>query len=106
MRKYIWTLPVLFVFAQTGFTASCNFKQPAINIDSCKVLNLKNKVEDNPFFMKNMNGLCGNNFQLSGLPDMSLSDAIPSFKNTSICGALKYVDGGKLVSQINKFLHF
>jgi hypothetical protein len=103
MRKYI--VIGMLMFSGASFSASCHFKQPAITTDACKVLNLHNKVKDNPFYMKNMNGLCGVNFQLSGLPDFSLSDAIPSFKNTSVCGLLKYVDGGKLVSKINQFIH-
>lgn len=102
MSRYIFIVFVLF--AQVGYSAVCQFKQPAIDTDVCKNLNLDNKVTDNPFFMKNMNGLCGINMQLSGLPDFSLSDYLPNFNVTDVCGAIKYMNGDQVVNQINQFM--
>jgi hypothetical protein len=106
MKKYLLALPLLVVLSHSGYSAVCKFKQPTINKDICKTLNLDNKIDKNPFFMKNMNGMCGMNMQLSGLPDLSLKDYIPDFNVTDVCGMIKYVNGDKVINQINKFLKF
>lgn len=87
-----------------GFGASCHFNTPNIKTDVCQTLNLDNKAEDNPFFLKNGNGLCGLNFQLSGLPDFSLKDALPNFSNGDACKYLKYLTGDDISQSIKDMI--
>jgi hypothetical protein len=106
MQRCAITLLLLMALGQIGYSATCRFKQPTLNTDICKTLNLDNKIEENPFFMKNMNGMCGLNMQLSGLPDLSLTDYLPNFNASDVCGALKYMNGDKVISQLNQFMKF
>lgn len=91
--------------ANVGFSAVCHFKQPNINTDVCQTLNLENKAEDNPFFLKNGNGSCGLSFELSGLPDFSLGDYLPNFSNGDACKYLKYLTGDKVSANIKKLIN-
>ncbi|WP_203385220.1 hypothetical protein [Cysteiniphilum marinum] len=104
-KKWLGVI-VLLAFSSTSFAATCHFKQPAIDTDVCKNLNLNKKVEDNPFFMKNMNGICGKSFQLSGLPDFSLTDYLPDFGIGNACDLMKFFDGDAAIDEINKYLNF
>ncbi|MDA0911426.1 MAG: hypothetical protein O2809_07725 [Proteobacteria bacterium] len=98
------TLLTALLMVNSGFSAVCHFKQPNLNTDVCKTLNLDNKVENNPFFLKNGNGLCGLNMQLSGLPDFSLKDYLPNFNNGDACKYLKYLTGDKLSYDIKNMI--
>lgn len=100
----ILVLSTALLIANSGFSAVCHFKQPNLNTDVCKTLNLDNKVENNPFFLKNGNGLCGLNMQLSGLPDFSLKDQLPNFSNSDACKYLKYLTGDQLSLNIKNMI--
>jgi ABC-type glycerol-3-phosphate transport system permease component len=60
----VWIFPI----AWTIWTSLRPYKDVRANgvFSIPKTLNLDNKVESNPFFLKNGNGLCGLNMQLSG----------------------------------------
>ncbi|WP_203249733.1 hypothetical protein [Cysteiniphilum marinum] len=103
--KKIMVSSIALLMMNTGFSAVCHFKQPNLNTDVCKTLNLDNKVEENPFFLKNGNGLCGLNMQLSGLPDFSLKDYLPNFTNGDACKYLKYLTGDKLSLDIKEMIN-
>lgn len=100
------TMTLFFsVMCGVGYSATCHFNTPTINTDVCQTLNLNNKVEDNPYFLKNSNGLCGVNFQLSGLPDFSLKDYLPNFNVADACKYLHYLSGDDVVNKIKSFLN-
>ncbi len=101
----ILALSTAVLMVNSGFSAVCHFKQPNLNTDVCKTLSLDNKVESNPFFLKNGNGLCGLNMQLSGLPDFSFKDYLPNFSNGDACKYLKYLTGDKLSMNIKDLIN-
>ena len=105
MRIQILSVMAAIFIANVGFSAVCHFKQPNINTDVCQTLNLENKAEDNPFFLKNGNNLCGLNFELSGLPDFSLKDHLPNFSNGDACKYLKYLTGDKVSANIKDLIN-
>ena len=85
--------------------ASCHFDVPDVKTDVCKDLNLNNKVEDNPFFISNSNGSCGNGLHLPGLPDLNLENPLGQYTNASFCEmALKALSGNEVAGQIKKLI--
>jgi len=101
--KYLLITGLLALSVTSVNAAECHFKTPKIDTDVCKNLNISSDIKDNSFYINSEQGVCGASLSLPGLKDFNLGKYVP---NTGVCHALKYVTGGQLINNINKFLHF
>ena len=106
-KIFFASMPLLFGMAMfnNSNAASCKFDVPDIKTDVCKDLNLNNKVQDNPFFLTNSNGSCGNGLHLPGLSDLDLNNPLGKYSNGSFCDmALNALSGNEVADKIKELV--